>query len=101
LGGRADESSKEGDRRKGAGRVGRYLEVADGDGLVGPGDADEGVDRLLLRPRHGGRRGGCEAEKGEQMSVREKANSEGRGGEARRVVSVKWWWPVRVVCLSA
>lgn len=30
-----------------------HLELADGEGLVGAGDADEGVDRLLRRPRHG------------------------------------------------
>ena len=34
---------------------GRYLELAYGDGLVRPRDADEGIDRLLRWPCHGGR----------------------------------------------
>uniref|UniRef100_A0A0A9LKE4 Uncharacterized protein n=1 Tax=Arundo donax TaxID=35708 RepID=A0A0A9LKE4_ARUDO len=44
-----------------------FLDLADGDGLVGPGDADEGVDCLLGRPRHGGRVWRrCNAEDGER-----------------------------------
>lgn len=43
----------------GNGAGGRHLELAGGDGLIGAGDADEGVDRVLRRPHHGGgRRGG-------------------------------------------
>lgn len=38
--------------RGGAGRF--HLELAGGDGLVGAGDADEGVDRLLRGLRHRG-----------------------------------------------
>jgi hypothetical protein len=39
---------------RGASRRG-YLEHADGNGLVGVGDADEGLDRLPQRLRHGWR----------------------------------------------
>jgi hypothetical protein len=47
-GGRAEEVER------GASRRG-YLEHADGNSLVGAGDADEGLDRLPQRLRHGGR----------------------------------------------
>lgn len=50
------ESVDGGDDDDGGNSTSRFhLELADGDGLVGAGDADEGVDRLLRRPRHGGR----------------------------------------------
>jgi len=42
-------------KRKKGKAFGRYLELAYGDGLVRPRDADEGIDRLLRRPCHGGR----------------------------------------------
>lgn len=43
-----------GGRERGANQR-SYLKHADGDGLVGAGDADERLDRLLRRLRHSGR----------------------------------------------
>lgn len=70
-----------GKRRSPEGRVRRrHLEHADGGGLVGAGDADEGFDRLLRRPRHGGTRAGA----GPGLRVGDGEVAAERRGEASR-----------------
>jgi hypothetical protein len=70
-----------GRRAKGASRRG-YLEHADSDGLVGAGDADEGLDRLLRRPHHGGNTAAPVAVHGDATVTRSEAGE--RRGEGSR-----------------
>jgi hypothetical protein len=88
-----------GRRAKGASRRG-YLEHADSDGLVGAGDADEGLDRLLRRPRHGGNTAAPVAVHGDATVTRseagERTGEESRSSGAVGVliqVQPMWWLP--------
>lgn len=67
----------------GNGAGGRHLELAGGDGLIGAGDADEGVDRVLRRPHHGGGRRGL----GSPPPRRRDGEEEGEKPKTRRGVA--------------